>query len=376
MDFKSFFWFGFCLLILLHLCIIIKTQNGHKFYLQQGYALILVSVICLGLVVQGLAFTDDPCSNAIGYCSTISCIAGNMYYQGYVFMSVIFCINAYICLRTISVSGEITQIEQEMTHLPENEDYKELLNVEENIKPHKDFGYIYDAENKVICPCWGKSPRVLLSPYLDGNITLHNLLRLGIIVTTFTGILPAIAYDDPIASPLAVLSNSLHVLGLSTGIAIIMVTLAVRVVCRFSTDCCSPNTTKKKSSEVIFTRVEYTLDFILFLINVALLVYFLLHFRAARTPQSWFCMGYENNIECNAADRNLSTLLMPWPCVWNQTNREECTNPHCPWEYNAEGVIVEYFVLVYVIVLLASYLSSFAGPLSEIASPKGKCLCT
>jgi len=328
------------------------------------------------LVIPGLAFPDDPCGNAIGYCGTISCIAGNIYYQGYVFMSVVLSINAYICLRSLSLSTEIEDIEKEIEHPPGNEDYKDLLHVEEPVKAHQEIGYIYDADTKEICSCLSKRPIDVISPYLDGNIILRSFIRFGVILTTFTGILPDVAYDDPQATPLAVLSDNLHLFGIVSGIAIILFMLALRVLSRFLTDCCSSQNTHKNPSEVIMTRVEYILDFILVLILMALLIYFAIS-RGPRLPRSWFCLDHQNQIECMASDRNLSSLLQPWPCVWGVTNSiAECTNPQCPWEKNAQGVVVEFFVLNYVIVLIASYLSSFAGPLSQIAPSERKCSCT
>ena len=44
----------------------------------------------------------DDCSGPVGYCPSISCISGNIYFEGYVFMFVVFMTFAYLNVRFIT----------------------------------------------------------------------------------------------------------------------------------------------------------------------------------------------------------------------------------------------------------------------------------
>jgi hypothetical protein len=292
-------------------------------------------------------------------------------------MCIVFFLNGIICLRTLSLSGEIKEFEHELEkrferkknddYIPDNpkgSDYVKMNPEEDDEHKNTYFPILYDAINQEKFPCRGGKLNDQVKGYLEGNVVLSNLLKIGVIMTTFTGLLPALAYDDPAENRLSVILNVLHVAGLGVGIIIILIALTIRIICRFSSDCCREKKSEEpKSDFVLFNRIEYILDFFLLIFNLVVLFRFLLN-NPDTIPQSWFCTTYSNSIECTAADRNLTSYLLPWPCVWDQKMRVECTNPNCPWEFNAESVVVEYFMLSYAVLLLASYLSSITGALS------------
>jgi hypothetical protein len=300
-------------------------------------------------------------------------------------MCIVFFLNGIICLRTLSLSGEIKEFEHELEKRFERKknddwqggsDYVKMNPEEDDEHKNTYFPILYDAINQEKFPCKGGKLTDQVRGYLEGNVVLANLLKIGIIMTTFTGILPALAYDNPDENRLPVILNVLHIAGLGIGIIIILVTLTVRIICRLSSDLCG----KKKLPDVkfdyvLFNRIEYILDIIILIFNLVVLFRFLMSNPGA-IPQSWYCTTYSNSIECMAIDRNLTSFISPWPCVWDQKMSVECTNPNCPWEKNAEYIVVEYFMLSYAILLLASYLSSINGALSPTKNGEVDCICT
>lgn len=101
--------------------------RGKELYINNGFLIVVVANFCLWFVVHNLVF-DQPekCGGPTAYCGTISCMSGNLYFQGqvnlthrhrslsdprsccsrYVFMFVVLTSNAYIHLRHIA-AGQV-----------------------------------------------------------------------------------------------------------------------------------------------------------------------------------------------------------------------------------------------------------------------------
>lgn len=54
---------------------------------------------------------DNPCNGGIGECNTISCIAGNLYFEGYVFMFFWLCIGAIMMFRYVATKMQPTGLD-------------------------------------------------------------------------------------------------------------------------------------------------------------------------------------------------------------------------------------------------------------------------
>jgi len=122
--------------------------------------------------------------------------------------------------------------------------------------------------------------------------------------------------------------------------------------------------------------VENVFDFILLIANLVVVSYYM-SVSGDRTPASWFCMKYQDKAQCMAADRNLSELLLPWPCQWNTIYEVPCSKPTCSYEINGEGIALEYFALAYALLFLASYMSSFEGGMTKPSERESvaECCC-
>jgi hypothetical protein len=80
------FWVFSPILVLVHA---INFYRSTHFYCRDGFILVLICMVCLGIVVLFRAWiipgvpADGPqCQDAVGYCSTISCMSGNFLAQG------------------------------------------------------------------------------------------------------------------------------------------------------------------------------------------------------------------------------------------------------------------------------------------------------
>jgi len=331
----SAFWFLYAFLIAAHLFLWLHCSQGFKFYFRYGFAIIAVANFLLGIVIFFLTFptgtNTDLCYAAVGYCSTMSCIAGNIYYQGYVFMFVIFCFNASIGLQALAAGGDTI-------------DYR-------------------------LCP----NCKALLKSFcvnLWRNI-LITILRAGLLFTTFTGILPTIAYDDASYSMLLETISNLHLIGVGLGCGLVLFGLTVRTIWRIYCDirsCChgGNQSEKEEQQQPWLGRLEIVLDIVLLVICLAMIATYYDQSKKTSDAQGLhLCILYEDVIQCNATDREPS-VRKDWPCYWNSSfsHVHACSEPNCKWTENSKSVIAEFYVFSYVILFLASYLSSIDGPFS------------
>jgi len=363
----------YTLLIVLHLFFAFRSKYGRDYYISDGYVLILVATIILGAVVHGWAFATHPCANAVGYCGTISCVSGNIYFQGYVYMFVIFMVNAYIYLRALAFYPSDYTDDQK-----EDDSYHDMLADDaprEHPRPKKvrEAWPCYDIYSKTFCP-WRNNCSSEVAENCGLNHILRDIVRVGLICTTFTGILPTIAYDDPKEASFLLLFEASHLVGIIGGCGLILVGLVSRTFCR----CCNDIRGKDKSeypSERIFTRMEYAVDFLIICISITLIFIFGNYRQTTDIPAAHFCLQYKTPDSCNALDRDLPDILKPWPCVWNSTELSTaylCTNPTCDWQTHAIGITTEYFLLSYIMLLLASFVTSIRG----VYAPRpARCTC-
>jgi len=377
-----FFWSAFVILHLIHFFLFLKAPPGRTYYLDEGYIIVIVACSCLGLLIAGIAFTANPCASAVGYCGSISCIAGNIYYQGYVFTFIVLVINAYISLRSISFSHEVEDVivRQNLGASGNNDRYVELeeqaTEQKENLfattTVSKHLWLLYDSETKTTIAF---TDRVLVTDQCSScwnwNVWVQCFMRIGLAVTTISGILPVIAYDDPNTGAVYVILETGHTTGISIGVFTIIVALIIRLIGRAFRG----ENSRIAPAELLWTKIENSLDFCLLVANIAVVIYYIL-ILPPRTPASWFCTGYKDHTQCLAEDRNISALLQPWPCRWDSADFVPCQNPTCDWEKNAQGLIVEYFVLTYLMLFFSSFATSISGGFATVGDrDKGKCLC-
>ena len=70
--------------------------------------IIFVMVMAFIVVFYGLLANDYPCSTGLGRCRTISCVCGNAYAQGYVFMFGCLVITAFVLVQRPSTTRSHT----------------------------------------------------------------------------------------------------------------------------------------------------------------------------------------------------------------------------------------------------------------------------
>jgi len=328
----------------------------------------------------------------VGYCSTISCVSGNMYHEGYVFTFVMLTINAYICIR--SLTEETTLVDRsspsslhvsvqdgEESYQQMDEAVVDNIALLDSVPQNKYFCLLYDSQKKKSCT---HTDLGLQLRDCNWHGIIKNLVRYGLLITTITGIIPTVAYDDPNQFQVLVLMERAHIFGIMVGIAFILVALSIRLVLRVLTNLCEMENGRIRcefrleaiNPEDAWTKIENLFDFLLLCINVILLVCYVC-VAPARTPASWFCTKYKSQLQCSAADRNLSALLTPWPCVWDASCEVPCSYPNCTYQINGQGIAMEYFVLAYSLLFLSSYMSSFSGGMTKPAERDQvrECLC-
>jgi hypothetical protein len=266
------FWFLLLFSLLCHFIFCYKSPYGHILYFDYGFAIVAVSGFILGVVCYYVTFpigkNIDMCASPVGYCSTISCISGNIYYQGYVFMFVIFCFNASIGFRALSEVADNYPVKTEPGSKGSKEGEVVKYRKQKKVKKHPLFFQACE---------WNHNVRVIL--------------RIGLLLTTFTGIMPTVAYDNSSLSPLAVAIANGHVVGIVVGSGLILLSLTANTGRRIINEAKSCReidedtkleeyhlqsdvTHPKNYQSKIVTRIEYIIDLILVIITVTMIVCF------------------------------------------------------------------------------------------------------
>ena len=137
-----------------------------------GLAVPFILVICLGLLILALNAGDDICKTALGYCSTISCVCGNVIWHGYVFMFI-----TLVLAPIVLVISLLRGFEKD--HLMVSND--------------KEKGH-----NFIIVMAW--------------------IYLVSIACTCLTGMLPALEESGTISDALAEIANLGHLLGVGFGV--------------------------------------------------------------------------------------------------------------------------------------------------------------
>eukprot|EP00040_Diaphanoeca_grandis_P026663 m.149695 g.149695 ORF g.149695 m.149695 type:complete len:468 (-) comp30676_c1_seq1:139-1542(-) len=98
---RNLFMVFWILWVVLHTCNLCRT-GGILLYRDGVYVLIVLAFSALAFVLWPLTNPDHACEGAVATCSTISCVCGNLIWQGYVWMFVVIVLNAFILLKALA----------------------------------------------------------------------------------------------------------------------------------------------------------------------------------------------------------------------------------------------------------------------------------
>ena len=101
-------WYFFLFPWLLYFVLLYAISAKYDFRAWETSAWVMTPfpIIVLGLYIGMGIFSVPPCSSPAGYCSNISCVCGNLFVEGYVFLFVSLFFLTYATLERISEIGK------------------------------------------------------------------------------------------------------------------------------------------------------------------------------------------------------------------------------------------------------------------------------
>lgn len=209
----------------------------------------------------------------------------------------------------------------------------------------------------------------------------------GLVLTTFTGIMPTIATDPESDGRLEDVMSKLHTVGIFFGVLLIAVgalhrsvpyfTVWKDIFCgtgrpvdgsprdycgKYGAPCCCnwvDGDYRIGPPEWLTSSLIDFIGFVIFIFVAGIFVYTSSQ-AGDLTYSSHYCTKYDTMDTCLGLNRDinilsLNTTVNPWPCAWDPRAVVPCTNPTCDYELNALEVVSEFWVLTMAIMTMAAY---------------------
>jgi len=201
------------------------------------------------------------------------------------------------------------------------------------------------------------------APFFSKIAFSEQLIIVGVVATTLTGIMPTIATNPLDRSALADTMTVVHSFGVLFGVVLMVLGASYRTVTFFRLLLPTPPAGHRAGRWNIMpcTWVKNVLtigypewaagtavDALILTIFSAALVILIIYMSNAHplVDRAHFCINYKNEVECLALDLDIGALdLAPWPCVWANNSVSPCINPNCDSNYNSAEMIAEFWVL-------------------------------